>query len=282
MAKRTRMVARLLLTCACLTGSLAGAVEAKDILMSMAKTLAQAKTMSVTMRMCYDSVQENGVKVSFREERDVILRRPNEIHVDAIQGDGDEHALIFDGKDLYLYSYEHNVYSVTPCVGDLDKAIDYASNTMGIRVPLAPMLLSDFPKRIESLKPDVDFVEEDLLDDVPTDHLIVTLPDVDLQVWIADDNLPRHVIITYKKAPGQPQFRADFIDWNLQPDIAPSDFVFSPPEGAEKIPHLLPEQITLHKEKVAKGKPVKESEKKKIKTATPTNQKPEKNKGGDK
>ena len=38
-----------------------------------------------------------------------------------------------------------------------------------------------------------------------------------MQLWIArgKEPLPRRVVITYKNAPGQPQFRADLYDWKI-------------------------------------------------------------------
>jgi hypothetical protein len=41
--------------------------------------------------------------------------------------------------------------------------------------------------------------------------------------------------MTYKQDKGQPQFWAEFSNWNLAPAIPEGLFVFSPPEGAKKI-----------------------------------------------
>jgi hypothetical protein len=63
-----------------------------------------------------------------------------------------------------------------------------------------------------------------------------------MQVWIAqgEQPLPRRVILTYKNAPGQPQYRADLSEWNLSPTVADNSFTFTPPAGAEQIPFLAP------------------------------------------
>jgi hypothetical protein len=57
-------------------------------------------------------------------------------------------------------------------------------------------------------------------------------------VWISqgDRPLPLRVVLTYKNTPGQPQFRAQFSDWNF--DIKPADslFAFTPPAGVNRIP----------------------------------------------
>jgi hypothetical protein len=42
-------------------------------------------------------------------------------------------------------------------------------------------------------------------------------------------------VLTYKNAEGDPQFRAQFSDWNLAPEIREAQFAFTPPQGARKI-----------------------------------------------
>jgi hypothetical protein len=43
------------------------------------------------------------------------------------------------------------------------------------------------------------------------------------------------VVITYKKAAGQPQFWAQFSDWNLAPAVSDATFAAQIPAGAQKI-----------------------------------------------
>jgi hypothetical protein len=61
---------------------------------------------------------------------------------------------------------------------------------------------------------------------------------VDFQLWIADGDQPPplRAVLTYKNDPGQPQFRAQFSDWNLAGEPPDSTFTFAPPVGANKIP----------------------------------------------
>ena len=67
--------------------------------------------------------------------------------------------------------------------------------------------------------------------------------EVDFQIWIAqgDAPLPRRVIITYKNADGEPQFRALLSDWSLAAADA-GRFAFTPPAGAEKVPFIVPDK----------------------------------------
>ena len=76
-----------------------------------------------------------------------------------------------------------------------------------------------------------------------------------MQLWIAqgDQPLPRRLVLTYKKAEGQPQFWAQFSDWNLSPEVPDSLFVFTPPEGAAKIAFAARKPVQT-RERERKGK----------------------------
>jgi hypothetical protein len=61
-------------------------------------------------------------------------------------------------------------------------------------------------------------------------------PGVNYQVWVDDTSLlPMRVVITYHEEPGQPQFWAQFLDWDTSPASPDDAFDFRPPEGAERI-----------------------------------------------
>ena len=224
----------------CLVAGSALAGDTKSQLIDMAKKIAETQQFSVTMHMGYDVVQESGQKIEFSEIRKLTIERPNHMRTYVEQSDGDIGQFVFDGKVITLFSESENVYAQTDLPGDLDSAIRYAVSKMGIRVPLARLLITTFPAELEKLTVDVDYVEHNTLGATPTDHIAGQSEDVDFQVWIAADLLPRRIVMTYKKAPGQPQFWAEFSDWNLKPKISAETFVFKPPKGAEKILSLLP------------------------------------------
>jgi hypothetical protein len=77
---------------------------------------------------------------------------------------------------------------------------------------------------------------------VATDHIACRGETTDAQLWIPRDGdpLPRRIVITYRLAPGQPQFAADLGGWNLAPDVPDSLFGFTPPTGVERIPVVAP------------------------------------------
>lgn len=231
----------------------AWAEDGKKQLMAMATKIAEAKPFSVSMLMGYDAVQESGQKIEFSEMRKVLVSRPNHMRVDAQLSNGKTKGLIFDGKIITLFDNDENVYSQTERPGDLDAAIRYAVGIMGVRFPLARMLVTTFPTELQKLSREIEYVEEDTLGAVPTAHIAGRAEDVDYEVWIAEDNLPRRVKLTYKNDPGQPQFWAEFTDWNMKPKISVAAFSFTPPKGAEKIQSIVPAAGTKSMGKVKGG-----------------------------
>jgi hypothetical protein len=205
------------------------------ILKNMSEFLAKAERFSVNIRDGYDAVQQSGQKVEFGEVRKVTVSRPDRLRIEVERSDGEKGLVVFNGKDLTVYSADKNVHATVSREGTLDQAIKYALDDLKIRVPLAMMLLSTLPIELDNLSVSADYV------DGPCDHLAVrTAKGVDFQVWVAQGSepLPRRIVITYKGEAGQPQFWADLSNWSLAPDVSDALFTFTPPDGANRIQFL--------------------------------------------
>jgi hypothetical protein len=215
--------------------------RAMGILKNMSEYLARAERFSVTIRDGYDAVQQSGQKIEFGDLRKVTVSRPDRLRIEVERSDGEKGLVIFNGKDITVYTANKNVYATVSRPGTLDQAIKYTIDDLKIRVPLAVMLLSTLPSELDNLVISADYVETTTITDVPCDHLAArTSRGVDFQVWVAQGSepLPRRVVITYKSETGQPQFWADLSNWNLAPDISDTLFTFTPPDGADRIQFL--------------------------------------------
>jgi len=215
--------------------------KAMEILLRMADYLAKAPALGVIVLSSYDAIQEDGEYIEFGDRRRIELLRPDRMRVDVERSDGDKGMLVFDGKAVTAFKPADNVYAVVEKAGTVDAVLAYVVKDMQVPMPLARLFTTTFPQQLEKMVKSIAYVETNRLFDVPTDHLAVQSDEVDFQVWIAqgDAPFPRRVIITYKTAPGQPQFRAVLSDWSL----AAADvgrFAFTPPAGAEKVPLVIP------------------------------------------
>jgi hypothetical protein len=240
--------ASILLLVLSLMGTLAGAqtpsiaaserdARAMAILKRMADFLSQTQRFSVTVDTGFDVVQDSGQKIEFGETRKIVVRRPDRARIDITKGDGATSGFIFDGQQIAVFNTREHVYATAAKPGTLDEAIDYFMNDLDMRFPLADLLSSKLPETLSSRVRAIYYVEQASIAGVPCDHVAIRGDWADLQLWITqgDQPLPRRLVMTYKNAEGQPQFWAQFSDWNLSPDVPDSLFVFTPPEGAAKI-----------------------------------------------
>jgi hypothetical protein len=81
------------------------------------------------------------------------------------------------------------------------------------------------------------YVDQAVVAGVPTHHLLLRKDYVDAQIWIAsaDQPLIQRIVITYKEEEGQPQFRAQFLEWHMEPGDLDEKLSFTPPDDAERV-----------------------------------------------
>jgi hypothetical protein len=211
--------------------------QARAILMRMAEFLGGTQRFSVSVRGGYDAVQKSGQKIEYNEMRKVTLSRPDRLRVEGERSDGAKKLTVFTGKEIVLIDAASNVYATAPQPGGLDDTIVHFVKDLGMRLPLAVLLVSQAAAELKDRVRSVDYVERTNLQGSTSHHLAARTDEVDFQVWVADGDtpLPQRVVITYKKAKGEPQFWAQFSDWNLAPAIADSTFLATPPDGAQKV-----------------------------------------------
>jgi hypothetical protein len=233
----------------------ADARAARAILMRMADTLSRLPAFSVRVDSSYDVVQASGQKIEFGERRQLILSRPNRLRVDTERSDGHRSVAVFTGTELVLVDVTGKAYASTPQPGVLDDSILHLVSDLRMRLPLAMLFMSRLPAEFERRVRSVDYVEKTALFGTPAHHLAARGDTVDMQVWVSDgaQPLPLRVVLTYKDEQGEPEFRAQFSDWNLTPAIADSTFVAPIPAGAQKV--LFAAQLAAARAARQGGKP---------------------------
>jgi hypothetical protein len=224
--------------------------QAMTILQRMADFLSQAQRLSVTAEISFDVVQESGEKLEFGETRQIVIRRPDRVRIDITKRDGGTSGFIFDGQAISVFNAKENVYATAAKPGTLDEAIDYFINDLDMRFPLAELFSSELAEALREKVRIAYYVEQATIAGVSCDHLAFRGDQADLQLWVArgDQPLPSRIVMTYKDADGQPQFRAQFTGWNLAPDVPDSLFVFTPPAGAAKIAFAARESVPTTQE----------------------------------
>ncbi len=211
--------------------------KARQLLDGMARFLAGQKEFRVDLLTGYEVMQESGQKIEFGSRRTVRLRRPGHLRLDTVAGDGTKDAVVFDGKTMIAYDAGANVYASAEQSAGLDETIVHYVRDLGMRLPLAPLLVSTFPAELERRVETVDYVETTDVFGSTCHHIAGRTATVDFEAWIEDGKEPllRRIALTYREEQGHPRFWADFSDWDLDPDFRDSAFEFSAPDGAKSI-----------------------------------------------
>lgn len=208
----------------------------------MAQLIAQAPRLGVTVDCTYDVMQDSGQKLEFGERRELTLRRPDRVRVEVTGRDGSQRAISFDGTQLTTFDRDKKVYAVVTRPGTADAALAYYTRDLEMRLPLRELFAADLPRELQGALGSARDVGEETVAGVAVDHLAFRGATTDVELWIARDGdpLPQRIVITYRLAAGQPQFRADFRGWTFTPEVADSVFTFVPPAGAARIPIVTP------------------------------------------
>ncbi len=214
--------------------------EARSILLRMAEFMSRTGNFSVAVRDSYDVYQQSGQKIEFSEMRTITVARPDRLRIDVEESSGEKQMLLFDGKELTVATPNRNVYARTPQPGSIDDAVNYFIANLGMKVPFSVLLQTTAPKELDRKTQTLNYVEKTTIFGAPAHHLVGRTANVDFQIWIADGDqpLPQRLVLTYRKEKGQPQFRAQFSNWNLAAETPASLFEFVPSAGMHKITFL--------------------------------------------
>ncbi len=211
--------------------------EALSVLQAMSDFLAASDEFYYEIDTTYDVVQPSGVKYEFGVARKNLVARPDRLHTETIRRNGVAGTMIFDGKHIWAYSKEANVYAQTEQVGDLVESIEFAVSELRIKAPLSEIASPDLFASITRDLETAYHLGENVVRGVTSDHLFLRNDYADVQLWVAtgDEPLLQRIVIDYREERGQPQFRAQFSNWNMAPKNTREKFTFVPPKDAERI-----------------------------------------------
>ena len=217
-----------------------GSPDARAILLKMGDFLGKTPRLSAKVITAYDTVQTSGDKIEWNEVRTLVLSRPDRLRMEAEKSNGARTLVLFDGKQITSYDEAGRAYAQAPQPGGVDETLVYFVRDLGMRLPLAVFFLSRAASELDRRVLSVQYIEKTGILGAPAHHLAGRTDSVNFQIWIADGNqpLPQRIVLTYPSAPGQPQFRAHFMAWNVAPETPDALFTFTPPTDTNKIPFV--------------------------------------------
>jgi hypothetical protein len=230
--------------------------EASAALLKMGQTL-RGEQYSFQVRTIRVYADPNRDALHIFHTMKVTVHRPNRLLVE-VSGDDGENKLVFDAKNAVVYSAAEKKYATFPVPqGTIQAMMEELVGRLGIDFPLADFLTEAPNKAFLTGVTAGRVVGTVMIDGSPYLHLFFTQPPgIELELWLSknDQSLPKRLIVTYRNLPGQPNFIAEFSDWNF--DIHPSDaeFAFQPPPGATPV-ELKPAAAAKPPAKGKGGKP---------------------------
>lgn len=210
--------------------------EALQILKALSDHLSSLTHFSYRSESAYDTVQESGIKVEFGATHRLMVARPDRLRMDSERRDGEEHTIVFNGNQIVAYSHDDNVFATVEQPDEMDEAIDFTVRELRMKVPTASILKSSFYDKAMQDVEKAYYLGVATIVGEECDHLLFSNDYADFQLWVTRSGKPvlRRMLVNYREELGQPQFRAQFVDWDLEPDPG-RQFEFSPPEDAAQV-----------------------------------------------
>lgn len=211
--------------------------EASAALMRMGQSL-RAEEFSFQVRTIRVYADTNGQPLHIFHTMKVVVHRPNRLLAD-VSGDDGENKLVFDGKNAVIFSAAAKKYASIPVPeGTIAGMLKEAVGRLGVDFPLADFFTEAPAKAFLTGVTEGRVVSTVTIDGTPSLHLFfMQPPGIELELWVEknEQSLPRRLIVTYRDVPGQPNFIAEFSDWNFNIHPSDADFAFQPPPDAVQV-----------------------------------------------
>jgi hypothetical protein len=210
--------------------------RALDRLKRMSTTLSAAKALTYRSRSTVEVPANTGQFVTLFATSDVALQRPNKLGVH-VTGEVPNFDFYYNGTTITAFAPQKQVYSVANAPATIDAALKFIMDKAGIQFPSADVMYSDPYAMLTKELTSAFVVGPATVDGVACEHLAFIGPGVHWEIWIDSGKsaLPRRLVVTYTEVQNFPRFLVEFSDWNLQPKLAASRFVFQKPSNAKQI-----------------------------------------------
>jgi hypothetical protein len=201
----------------------------------MGAALRSHMTFALTADVTNEDVLDSGQKLQYDGKLEVRAHRPDRFVISSAS-DTRTRNFYYDGKAVTVYSPKLAMYASFPAPPTIAATLTKANEDYGIELPLADLFSWGIDKSLVSRIQSGFFVRPEHIDGKVCNHYAFRQPQVDWQIWIADDAsaLPCKIVITGRDDPSMPQYSA-VLRWSFPATIAETDFTFTPPAGTHRI-----------------------------------------------
>ena len=210
--------------------------DAKRILKAMSDYVGSQKSVSLEYDAILEVVTKEDQKLALASSGTVTLTRPDKIQATRAGGFADVE-MFFDGKTFTVLGKNLNLYTQVDVPGTIDHLIDELRDTYQRPLPAADLLLSNPYDALMLDVVDIKDLGSGVVGGVECDWLAFRTDEVDWQIWIAQGDRPYvcRYVITSKNINGGLQYTIQTRSFKTGDEVAPTDFSFKNPTGAEKV-----------------------------------------------
>lgn len=218
----------------------AGWVHAQDedattILKRMSDAIAALDKFIITGDGYVDARLDAGQIIEQSMDVTMRMNRPDAMRITNRSAESTKE-IYFGSGVLTVYSQTENFYAQSDVPADVDAAVSFVVNELGLDAPLLDFASRDVANHLLKDAQTVDYLGLSRFRDNIYHHIGARMAEVDLQFWVAAEGppLPGKLVISSKWEGGSPR-SVFFLHWNTDPDFGRKSFSFDPPAGATRI-----------------------------------------------
>lgn len=198
--------------------------------------LRDQKAFSVHAESTLEEIFRSGRRVQHSRGITVTVRRPDRLRAD-IAFDKGRREFFYDGKSVTITDVDAKVYGRFDAPSTVEAMLDDAMARFDVQIPLADLVSAEPCGSLENAVDRGWYLGKHYFAGGYYHHMLLSTPDVDLQVWVSDEEKPlfRKLVLRYKNEPGEPQYGIALSEWNFAPAIEEATFTFTPPADAHQI-----------------------------------------------
>ncbi len=210
--------------------------QADALLKKMSDYIGGLKSFTADAYVFDEQIMGDGFKLSVLRSGFIKVRRPNKFHI-ARKGMVRDQEVFFDGSSLVVHGKRLGMSIEVPVSGDVDAALDAATETFGAELPARDLVSTDAYTSLMEPVVESAYLGAVEIGTATCRQLAFRTDEVDWQLWVQEGErpLPCRYTITSKWLSAAPQYTVTFTNWQVNPDLPDGDFKFIAPEGTKPV-----------------------------------------------
>jgi hypothetical protein len=215
------------------TSLLAAQQSAKDVVNKAYQYIGSMDQYAFKAVVSDEEAQDGQIVKTYKQNVSVKIDRPGKLRVDT-NGDTKNRSLYINDGLFTMIDHGFGYYGQLETPKTIDGALDLIFEKYGIKAPLASLIYRDMGKRVK-FKRSKYFGTMDVAG-VECDYVAFKSNAREVHVWITTGDKP--LVKTYSiintREKGNPR-RNTTLNWDTNPSLSDSDFIFTAPKNAVKI-----------------------------------------------